>query len=235
MTSADTAAPGYRWASDHGLLVTLGDTVGPAVHQRVMDALAALQIASIPGLCNLHPAYASILVVIDPRAAEPAAVEAAVRGAVGGAGARAQVAPRTVEIPVCYEAAHAPDLQEIARAHGLSPGEVVRLHAGADYTVHFLGFAPGFPYLEGLPAQLATPRLPVPRKRVPAGSVAIGGRHAGIYSVETPGGWRVVGRTPRVLFRADHRPPALLSPGDRVRFVPIDARTFELLAVEGAR
>ena len=224
-----TALPpvSYRWASDHGLLVTLGDTVGTAAHLRVLDALHALQAAAIPGVRNLHPAYASILVVIDPHLANPVAAEAAIRQAVEAPQHRAQLAPRVVQVPVCYEAPYALDLDEVARLHGLSPAEVVRLHASALYTVHFLGFAPGFPYLEGLPAQVATPRLAAPRKRVPAGSVAIGGEHAGIYPVETPGGWRVIGRTPLALFAPDRQPPALLRAGDRVRFVPVDRASFE--------
>lgn len=232
MTADGDPTTSLRWVSDQGLLVTLGEAVGPAVHLRVMGALDALRAAPVPGVRNLHPAYASILVVTDPRAVVPAEVEAAVRRALGGAPVRAPAIPRTLEIPVCYAPPYSLDLEAVGLAHGLTPDQVVHLHAAAVYTVHFLGFAPGFPYLEGLPAQLATPRLAVPRQRVPAGSVAIGGEHAGIYSVETPGGWRVIGRTPWTLFAADRQPPTLLQPGDRVRFLPVDRARFEQLGAQ---
>src|SRR5262249_44702012 len=130
---------------------------------------------------------------------------------------------KKIDIPVCYEAEHAPDLESIARAHDLSVDDAIKIHSSASYGVSFLGFTPGFPYLTGLPEILATPRLSTPRKRVPAGSVAIGGAQAGIYPFATPGGWRIVGRTPLVLFDLERELPALLSPGDLVRFVPITA------------
>lgn len=125
--------------------------------------------------------------------------------------------PRTFEIPVRYDGE---DLEEVARLAGLSRDAVVRLHAGAAYSVRFLGFQPGFPYLDGLPPELDLPRLERPRVRVPAGSVAIAAGRCGIYPRESPGGWRLIGTTPAVLFDAAKDPPALLSPGDRVRFVP---------------
>jgi inhibitor of KinA len=128
---------------------------------------------------------------------------------------------RTVEIPVRYGGDFGPDLAGVARHAGISPERVVELHSSALYLVHFLGFSPGFPYLGGLPPELATPRLEVPRRLAPAGSVAIGGSHAGIYPMDSPGGWRIVGRTPLRLFDDAATPPALLAMGDHVRFVPI--------------
>ncbi len=226
--------PTYRWASDRGLLVTLGDEVSTEVQGRVLSALETLRDARIPGLLNLHPAYASILAVFDPRSAEPGRFESDVRQALTHATERTQPQRRLVELPVCYEAEFAPDLEDVARLHELSTHDVVRLHSCAEYVVHFLGFVPGFPYLGGLPEIIATPRLTVPRRRVPAGSVAIGGAQAGIYPFATPGGWRIVGRTPLELFRVDHAPPARLAPGDRVRFAPISVRDFRLLASHGA-
>ena len=126
---------------------------------------------------------------------------------------------RTVEVPVRYGSADGPDLDEIARLHDIPAEEVVRIHSGADYLVYFLGFSPGFPYLGGMPAEIATPRLSTPRTHVPAGSVAIGGDHTGIYPVASPGGWRIIGRTPLEIFRADRVPVTLLQMGDHVRFL----------------
>ena len=138
-----------------------------------------------------------------------------------------EVVERRVVIPVCYGGAEGPDLAAIGAAHGLTADEVVALHSGAEYFVSAVGFAPGFPYLGGLPAALHTPRRPTPRTRVPAGSVAIGGALSGVYPFETPGGWHLIGRTPLRLFNPQGRPPALLQAGDRVRFRPITADEFQ--------
>ena len=132
----------------------------------------------------------------------------------------APLAPsRLVEIPVRYGGEFGPDLEDVARAHGLTAEEVIRIHSSGDYIVYFVGFAPGFPYLGGMSAAIATPRLPTPRRRVPVGSVAIGGFQTGIYSVPSPGGWRIIGRTSLELFRPGRDPLTLLEMGDHVRFI----------------
>jgi KipI family sensor histidine kinase inhibitor len=130
-------------------------------------------------------------------------------------------ASRLVEIPVAYGGDAGPDLLESAAELGMTPDELVRRHAAGEYTVAMIGFAPGFPYLLGLDPALALPRLATPRLRVPAGSVGIGGAQTGVYPRESPGGWRLLGRTPLTLFDAGREPPSLLAPGDRVRFVPL--------------
>jgi len=127
---------------------------------------------------------------------------------------------RFIEIPVVYGTAAGPDLGEVARHAGLSEKQVVELHSSIDYVVWFLGFQPGFPYLGGLPEQLATPRRDEPRLQVPAGSVGIGGAQTGIYPLATPGGWQLIGHTPLPLFDPDRNEPVLLRPGDTVRFIP---------------
>lgn len=127
---------------------------------------------------------------------------------------------RYIEIPVVYGTAAGPDLGEVARHAGLTEKQVVELHSSIDYVVWFLGFQPGFPYLCGLPEQLATPRRDEPRLQVPAGSVGIGGAQTGIYPLATPGGWQLIGHTPLPLFDPDRNEPVLLRPGDTVRFIP---------------
>jgi len=131
---------------------------------------------------------------------------------------------RRIEIPVRYGGGDGPDLEDVARHAGLSAEAVVKLHSSALYTVYFVGFATCFPYLGGLPEALATPRLDAPRKLVPEGSVAIGGSHAGVYPLASPGGWRLIGRTELKLFDVHGEPPGLLRMGDRVRFVPIEGQ-----------
>lgn len=140
---------------------------------------------------------------------------------------------RLVKLPVCYGGEWGPDLEEVSRHCRLAPEEVIALHSGADYTIYMIGFAPGFPYMGGLPERLATPRRETPRVRVAAGSVGIGGGQTGVYPLETPGGWQLIGRTPLSLFRPDREPPVLLAAGDRVRFVPVSEECFRELEEGG--
>jgi KipI family sensor histidine kinase inhibitor len=207
-----------RPASDCSLLVSFGDRISPEFDGGVLRLLRAFE--ELPrGILNLHPAYASVLIDFDPRRRTHGEVERMVRARWEEAQAAPLAEPRCLEIPVRYGAECGPDLEDVARHTGLSAAEVVRLHSSAAYQVYFLGFSPGFPYLGGLPPELATPRLPAPRKKVPAGSVAIGGHQTGIYPMDTPGGWRIIGRTAVRLFDAAANPPALLRAGDRIRFV----------------
>jgi len=210
-----------RWASDCCLRLDFGADEGAPTRARVHAATRALRAAPITGLVDLTPAFSTLLVTFAPDGLVPELAEAAVRAALPGDALPAPDARRVVEVPTCYEAGCAPDLDDVARRAGLPRDEVIALHSGTEFTVAFLGFAPGFPYLDGLPERLATPRLAQPRPRVPWGSVAIAGRQAGIYPHVTAGGWRLVGRTPLRLFDPERQPPALLQQGDAVRFVPI--------------
>jgi KipI family sensor histidine kinase inhibitor len=141
--------------------------------------------------------------------------------------------PRAIDVPVCYGGAHGPDLDALATTLGLDVADLVARHAGGDYRVAMIGFAPGFPYLLGLDASLHAPRRAHPRTRVPRGSVAIGGAQTGIYPSELPGGWQLIGRTPLVLFDPEREPACLFSPGDAVRFHAITPAAFD--AIEAAR
>jgi inhibitor of KinA len=134
-----------------------------------------------------------------------------------------------IEVPVCYETEFAPDLDEIARHAGLSRDEIILRHSTVSYRVSCVGFTPGFPYLSGLPPELATPRRASPRKEVPAGAVAIGGTQTGIYPRKSPGGWNIIGRAPLRLFDVERDPPALFQAGDRVRFRRISRDGFDRL------
>ena len=219
-------------ASDAALLVVLGDGPSEAATAAVLALLAELAARPPRGVLDLRPAYASLLVVFDPRTTTLAELARAVEPLLPPPGPPLAPAVRSVEVPVCYEGDCAPDLTDVARGAGLSPEEAAGLHAAASYRVAFLGFSPGFAYLLGLPPSLATPRLPAPRLAVPAGSVGIAGGQTGLYPRPTPGGWRLVGRTPLALFAPSREPAALLAPGDAVRFVPIPRRDFDLLCRE---
>src|ERR1019366_2628621 len=165
--------------------------------------------------------YGSVLVDFDPRLRTHEQIEALVRECLGLPDTAREEEARTVEIPVRYGGEFGPDLEDVSRHTGLAAERVVELFAAAEYLVYFVGFSTCFPYLGGLPPELATPRLSAPRKHMAAGSVAIGGSQAGIYPLASPGGWRIVGRTPLRLFDPQASPPPLLRMGDRVRFIPV--------------
>ncbi|MDP9185909.1 MAG: 5-oxoprolinase subunit PxpB [Verrucomicrobiota bacterium] len=204
----------------------------------VLTAQHCLVTARIPAVVEIAPAYTTVALFYDPvRAVDAGApvenifgwIEQRIRQALSNTGEIQpdRIETSLVEIPVCYETEFALDLDEVARHAGVHWKEAVDLHCGAEYRVHCVGFTPGFPFLGGLPRKIATPRRDIPRKEIPAGSVAIGGRQTGIYPVKSPGGWNVIGRTPLRLFDPEKDPPALLRAGDRVRFRSITREEFE--------
>jgi KipI family sensor histidine kinase inhibitor len=214
-------------ASDSSLLVMLGDVMSLDNHERVMSLFRALHRLNDPRIRNLHPAYASVLIDFDPLRLSHEEAASLVENLAGEKSSQHDLAPNIVTIPVCYDIEFGPDLQEVANHAKIPTREVIRLHSSAKYPVHFLGFTPGFAYLGGLPEVLHVPRLATPRKRVPAGSVAIAGSQAGIYPVDSPGGWRLIGRTPVRIFDPDATQPTRLEPGDLVEFSEIDRDTFD--------
>lgn len=213
-------------ASDSSLLVVLGDVMSLDNHERVMSLFRALHRLNDPRIRNLHPAYASVLIDFDPLRLSHEEAASLIEN-LAEESSQYDRAANTVTIPVCYDIEFAPDLQEVANLAKIPAREVIRLHSSATYRVHFLGFTPGFAYLGGLPETLHAPRLATPRKHVPAGSVAIAGTQAGIYPVDSSGGWRLIGRTPVRIFDPDATQPTRLTPGDLVEFSAIDRATFD--------
>jgi inhibitor of KinA len=220
--------------AEYALLVHWGNRIDPLLHDAVQALYRTLLAASLPGLRDLVPAYGSLTLVLDPdwfdRAhpgTDPLLIARSWVDAALSAPVSDKVADtRTVEIPVCYEGAFAPDLEALAERAGQSVADVIALHTAAVYRVYLLGFLPGFAYMGTVNAHIAAPRLARPRVRVPVGSVGIAGRQTGIYPLESPGGWNLIGRTPLRLFDP-HRPePVLLRSGDQVRFRAIGVETF---------
>ncbi len=202
-------------AGDRALLIVFGDAMSPETLADVLTFEAALRRVKPRGLVSTVPAYASLLCTYDPDVTEGTAIERQLRGLPVPQRRRL---PRAVhEVPVRYDGA---DLERVAQYAQLSVADVVSTHAGTEYLVYAIGFAPGFTYCGILPEILATPRLPSPRTRVEPGSVGIAGRQTGMYAVASPGGWNVIGHTDAVLFDPRRRPPARLRPGDCLRFVP---------------
>ena len=227
---------------DSALIVRVREKFDDAPEEtlnEVLHTFQQLRSAAIPGVIELAPAYTSVAVFFDPVDVAKASGTASdifdwLAARIGAAtvpkrrGGR-RSAPRTVEIPVCYDPEFAPDLDEVARHAQISTNEVVDLHSTADYRVACIGFVPGFPFMAGLPKKIATPRRSNPRKEIPPGAVGIGGAQTGIYPLRSPGGWNLIGRTPLKLFDPTKDPPVLLRAGDRVRFRAITREEFESL------
>ena len=213
---------------DSAVVVALGTGLDEAALLRVRAVAVAIERDRPAGVVEVVPAFASVTVFYDPahiggyrRLCEELETRLA-RAEASLVSHRARV----WEIPVCYGGEFGPDLGDVAERAGVSREKAVALHAGADYLVHAIGFAPGFAYLGGLPEKLHTPRRATPRVGVPAGTVGIGGAQTGVYPLATPGGWNLIGRTPLRLFDAGRAEPALLRTGDRVRFRAIGAEEF---------
>lgn len=224
----ETAGDGPRFepASDQSLLIYFGEKITIAAHEQVCKLLHTLEEEPIAGVRNLHPGYCSLLVKFDPLKWRHDTLEKELRKYLARLDRIRLPEPRQLEIPVCYGGEFGPDLEEVAALHKTTPEEVIQLHSSASYLVYFLGFVPGFAYLGELSSELVTPRLVIPRKKVPAGSVGIAGNQTGVYPFETPGGWRLLGRTPLTMFRMDREGLSSLCIGDRVRFVPISRERF---------
>ena len=201
---------------DTGVLVVLADTMSADVLAQVLGLDRALRNASPVGFVSTVPAYASLLCRFDPGVTDSHAIEKRI-GELEGQTVGPLPLGQLYEVTVRYDG---PDLDRVARQAQLSTSEVIAMHASVEYLVYCIGFAPGFSYCGELPAALETPRLPSPRTRVLPGSVGIAGRQTGIYAVESPGGWNLLGRTDRVLFDPTRERPCTFAPGDRVRFRP---------------
>jgi len=208
---------------DSALLLRFGGGDTLSSNALVHQALAQLRAAAIPGVRALAPSYAALLITLDlasvARHGGATALQQRVDQVLQMSGGSVPTIGRVIEVPVHYGGEHGPDLPAVAQALGMHVDEVIAIHTGARYQVAMVGFLPGFPYLLGLPEALRLPRRSSVRARVPAGSVAIAGAQAGIYPSVSPGGWHLIGRTELGLFDVSLQSPALLQPGDQLRFV----------------
>lgn len=226
--------PRLRYCADWGLLVQLGDSIDPELNAWTRLAADKMRDLALPGVQEVVPAYASFLVIYDPLQLEPERLKQAVLSCCQDQSPEDLLQhARTVRIPVCYQGQHAPDIQDVAKIHSLSVQQVINIHCEPEYLIYMLGFAPGFPYLGGLDPRLHTPRLDTPRQQVPSGSVGIAGSQTGIYPLASPGGWRIIGRTPLRLFAPElDCPVPYYAPGDKLQFYPVDQQEFQRLQQE---
>lgn len=227
---------------EKALIIRFEQVISEEVHQHVLHIQQAIENLHVEGITELVPAYCSLVVHYDPykvwQYLKQLGVEqppshyllTLIEQMITTTQVKVLSDPSTariVEIPVCYGGAYGPDLQEVARFNDLSVEEVIAIHSSKPYFVHMLGFAPGFPYLGGMDKRIAMPRKAIPRPTIEAGSVGIAGEQTGIYPISTPGGWRIIGRTPLQLFRPEHDIPALIQAGDYIKFIPIPTEQFD--------
>lgn len=222
---AEARLIGFRMAGDSGLTIDLrGESIEES-SRRVRTILTSLDSEPPDWMIDAVPAAASLLILFDPLKVTSEEVREHVRRLRGNV--QPSRPTHRHRVPVLYGGESGPDLESVAEAAGITVEEVIRLHSSVEYTVYFLGFLPGFPYLGPLPPLLHCPRLNTPRSRVPAGSVGIADDRTGIYPQSSPGGWRLIGVTPVHLFNPIADPPALVSPGDLVTFYAVDEGEYE--------
>ena len=212
---------------DRGLLLEFGDEISSEVNEKVRRMALAIQSEAIKGIVETIPTYRSLLIIYDPVMLPIDDLKKRLYLIEKGLQQTPFPEPKLTRIPVVYGGPYGPDLEEVAKYRRVSTEEVIRLHCSKPYFIYMIGFMPGFPYMGELPEKLATPRLKTPRLLVPAGSVAIAQKQTGIYSIDSPGGWQILGRTPVKLFGPEREPPALLQMGDLVQFYPISEKEFK--------
>jgi KipI family sensor histidine kinase inhibitor len=175
---------------------------------------------------DLVPSYRSLLVYYDPLHTSLPELEERLTALEQDLDQAVLNAPRVVEIPTLYGGEYGPDIGQVAKHNGLAPEEVIQIHSAGEYLVYMMGFTPGFPYMGGMSERIATPRLQTPRTAIPAGSVGIAEQQTGVYPIESPGGWQLIGRTPVQLFDPQREPPVVVTVGDYIRFTPITEETY---------
>ncbi|MGQ9538820.1 MAG: 5-oxoprolinase subunit PxpB [Candidatus Bathycorpusculaceae bacterium] len=218
----------YLPFGDSALIVEFGDTINVAINRRVVALSEAVEKADLKGVEELVPTYRSLLIRYNPAEITCQQLVSSIEKFEKTLKeAPSEAKKERIVIPVVYGGAYGPDLSHVAKYHGLTEEQVVKLHSEREYRVYMIGFVAGFLYLGDVPEEIATPRLETPRLKVPAGSVGIAEKQTGIYPCEAPGGWRIIGRTPIKLFDPLWQPPALLKPGEIVKFKPISEEEFK--------
>ncbi|MFB5193447.1 5-oxoprolinase subunit PxpB [Neobacillus sp. KR4-4] len=226
-----------RPLGDSALVIQLGDGISPATHERVKNLSSLLEKEPFTGLIESVPSYNSLTIYYNPVAVYYSSsdkelsspykkVSAFILALLDKLGTSEISEQRLITIPVLYGGEFGPDLEYVANYHGISVEEVIQIHSSNDYLVYMIGFAPGFPFMGGMDERIATPRKDSPRLAITPGSVGIAGKQTGIYPLETPGGWQIIGRTPLDLFLPELSPPTLLQSGDRIRYVPITLEEY---------
>jgi len=227
---------------DSALIIQLGEGIDPSIHERVKSLSILLDECPFEGFIESVPAYNNLTIYYNTYTVHLSQVKNAtinhvaltpfekvstyINELIQHIGAKQSFEERTVTIPVLYGGEFGPDLEYVAKYHGLSVEEVIRIHTENEYLVYMIGFAPGFPFMGGMNEKIATPRKDTPRLAIVPGSVGIAGKQTGVYPLETPGGWQIIGRTPQVLFLPLTSPPTFLQSGDKIKFSSISPEEY---------
>ena len=229
--------PKFLAAGDRAIVIELGDEISVECNRRVHSLHTEIVRESLPGVIDTVPTYRSILVLYDVAQVSFGELMDRLSEVEGSSPELPEENVNVVHLPVLYGGDYGPDLEYVAQNAEMEVDEVIELHSGTEYPVYMMGFTPGFPYLGGMSERIATPRLDTPRGVIPSGSVGIAEAQTGVYPIESPGGWRLIGRTPLRLFDVNRTPPSLIEAGDRVRFVPLSGeeeyRNIEKQVVSG--
>ncbi|MGT2949584.1 5-oxoprolinase subunit PxpB [Streptococcus devriesei] len=215
-----------RLAGDSALLIEFEQDIKQETNQKIKAMLQLLKEQPIEGVHDIIPAFASLLINYDPHILSYKSLVSQLTTLLQQDIRTAQKEQRIIEIPVCYGGEYGPDIQFVAQNAGLSEAEVIARHTSRDYLIYMLGFLPGFPYLGGLDETIHTPRLENPRLTIAAGSVGIGGSQTGIYPLASPGGWRLIGRTPLKTYDPQKQQPFIFGAGDYIRFKAVDESDY---------
>ena len=211
---------------DRALVVDFGEYISESVNDKVNRLCQRLQERHVDGIQELLPTFRSLLILYDPAVTSMKRLQAVIETLDVSKAESGQKEKRILRIPCCYGGKYGEDLEAMEAVTGLSSEEIIRIHSGTDYRVYMLGFLPGFAYLGGLDERIAVPRLKIPRLSIPAGSVAIGGNQTGVYPIDSPGGWRIIGSTPIAFYDPDRESPILCRAGDYIRFVPVGEEEY---------
>ena len=224
----------FLLTGDTSLSVEFGDEISETINAKIRAFQIALGDSGIPGIVEVVPTYRSLMVHYDPEAIRYAPLAERLRGLLDRLDQIAIPPSQVLEIPVLYGGEMGPDLEFVARHAGKTQEEVVGIHTSADYLIYMLGFTPGFAYLGGMSEEIAAPRLETPRVKIPAGSVGIAGSQTGVYPIDSPGGWQLIGRTPVRMYDPEREPPILPQAGQYIRFYPIDRAEFDRISALGS-
>lgn len=224
--------PEYYLAGDSALFIKLGDEISEKINSDIRYLCTMLEKAKIKGIKEWVPSYTGITIYYNPLTLKLEKLKKQISRLYANKPAETNTSKKIIHIPVCYQGEYAPDIQEVADHSNKTIEEVIRIHTSKDYLIYMLGFSPGFPYLGGMDKSIATPRRKEPRTLIPAGSVGIAGEQTGIYSVNSPGGWQIIGKTPLALFDKDKNKPFLLEAGMYVRFFPVSHEEYKRIDIE---
>ncbi len=211
---------------DSSVLIEFGKEISPEINRKITATVQMMKEQHIEGVVDMIPAFCSLLINYDPRVISFDELKKRLEHLVKLDAKAGKNRKKIYEIPVCYGGEYGPDMENIAKNAGLTEEEVIKIHSSRDYLIYMLGFLPGFCYLGGLDERIHTPRLANPRIKINAGSVGIGGSQTGIYPLDSPGGWQLMGMTPVKTYDPDREIPILVEAGDYIRFVPVDEAEY---------